>query len=181
MPRTGGFLVATNHASYLDPPAAGIDATRDLNYFARKTLFRYTLSRVLIQPLRVIPVDRDGPSDVGALKRVFRMLKSGEGLLVFPEGTRTRDGGLQEGRAGVGMLACKAGVPVVPGRIFGSFEAWAADQKPQLRAEIDVVYGPPIQPRQYDPGGKGRERFEIASQRIMDVISQIQRPQEEQY
>lgn len=176
VPRKGAVLIATNHASFLDPPAAGIRVGRELDYFARRTLFLNPVSRAIIQPLNVIPVDRDGPSDVKALKTLFRRLRDGSGVVVFPEGTRTRDGRLQPARPGVGMLACKSQAPVVPARIFGSFEAWGPETPPRVGSPIDVRYGPVMMPSEYDPGGNGRDRYQEASERIMAAIAAIETP-----
>ena len=72
----------------------------------------------------VIPVDRDAGSDVAAIRRVLQTLRQDNGIILFPEGTRTLTGQLQRPKAGVGLMACRTGVPVVPARIFGSFEAF---------------------------------------------------------
>src|SRR5690606_8628925 len=107
----------------------GYPLSRPIYYFARKDLLRFKVSNWLLPRLFTIPVDRDGPSDVAALKRVFSVLKEGAGLLVFPEGTRTLDGNLQPGKPGVGMLACKVKVPVVPARVYGTFESFGKHHK----------------------------------------------------
>lgn len=176
-PETGPFLLASNHASYFDPPLAGYRVPRPIYYFARKTLFRNPVFGWLIHELNSIPVDRDASSDVTALKTVFKVLKAGSGLIVFPEGTRTVDGNLQPARAGVGMLACKSQAPVVPCRLFGTYEAYGKGMKlPRIGVSLSVVYGPPLYPVDYDPGGKGKDRYQIAAERIMEAISKLEEP-----
>ena len=124
LPREGAFLIAANHASFLDPPMIGCQIQRQLAYFARKTLWKPGLATWWLDAVGTIPVDRDGGQDVSAIKRVLRALKEGKGLIVFPEGTRSPDGTMKAPKAGVGFICCRAQVPVVPARIFGSFEAY---------------------------------------------------------
>ena len=125
-----------------------------------------------------IPVDRDGGQDVSALKRVLRSLAEGKVMILFPEGTRSPDGRLQEPKAGVGFILCKTQVPVVPARIFGSFEAFGRGTKfPQLGTKVDVVFGPPLAPTVYDVG-TGKERYQVASTRIMDAVAKLELPPE---
>ncbi|MCH2154479.1 MAG: 1-acyl-sn-glycerol-3-phosphate acyltransferase [Opitutales bacterium] len=177
IPREGAFLLAANHASHFDPPAIGCPLPRHICYFARKTLFKGFFAWVLPR-LKTIPVDRDGDSDVSALKRVFKELNNGEALILFPEGTRTEDGNLQPAKRGVGMIACRTQVPVVPVRIYGSFEALSRfDKRPNFGKKITVVYGSPLDSEIYDPGKEaGKERYQIASERIMEAITALENP-----
>lgn len=174
IPREGGFILAANHASYLDPPAFGCAVPREIAYFARKTLFKPGPVDKLLRALNSIPVDRDGDSDIAAFKQVFATLRAGRGILLFPEGTRTLDGHLQPPKKGVGLIACKARVPVVPARIFGSFEAYPKGAPlPQLYPPLSVAFGTPLMPETYDPGKNDLQRYDVASQRIMDAIAQL--------
>ena len=176
IPKDGGFLLAANHASFFDPPAIGCPLPRQICYFARKTLFKGPFAWLLPR-LKTIPVDRDGDSDVSALKRVFKELKNGEGLILFPEGTRTEDGQLQDAQKGVGMIACRSQVPVVPVRIYGSFDALNRfAKKPAWGKQITVVYDKPLLPETFDPGKDDKTRYLTASQRIMERIAKLQNP-----
>ena len=177
VPRTGGFLVAANHASHLDPFVIGSQLTRQVTFFARKTLWTPGLPSWWLDAVGVIPVDRDGGSDVAALRRVLSALKQEKVIIMFPEGTRSRNGLLQPPKPGVGLFACKTQVPVVPARIFGSFEAFGKGGKiPRFGSSISVVYGEPIAPADYDAPGAGKERYQIASERIMARIAALQLP-----
>jgi 1-acyl-sn-glycerol-3-phosphate acyltransferase len=110
---------------------------------------------------------------------VLRALADGKVMILFPEGTRTRDNNLQPPKPGVGFIVCKTQVPVVPARIFGSFEAFGKGAKfPRLGTQITVVFGPPILPSVYDDPSAGKERYQIASERIMAEIAKLQRPAE---
>ncbi|HRI81167.1 MAG TPA: lysophospholipid acyltransferase family protein, partial [Opitutaceae bacterium] len=88
LPRTGAFLIAANHASFLDPPLIGSQVPRQIAYFARKTLWKPGFASWWLDEVGTIPVDRDGGQDVSAIKRVVKTLKGDKGLILFPEGTR---------------------------------------------------------------------------------------------
>lgn len=177
LPRAGGFLLAANHASFLDPPFIGSQVSRQIAYFARKTLWKGGLSSWWLDTVGTIPVDRDGGQDVSAIKRVLKAIKSERGLILFPEGTRTLDGQLQPAKAGVGFIACRTQVPVVPVRIFGSFEAYGKGTKfPRLGTPVSIVFGRPLPPESYDDPAAGKNRAQLASERIMAEIAKLQPP-----
>jgi len=178
LPRTGGFLLAANHASYLDPTLIGCQISRQIAYFARKTLWKGGVSSWWLDSVGVIPVDRDGGQDVGAIKRVLKALKAERGLILFPEGTRTVDGNLQPAKPGVGFMAVKTQVPVVPVRIFGSFEAFGKSRGLHLGTPVTVVFGQPLPPSFYDDPKAGKERSQRASEKIMAEIARLRMPPE---
>mgnify|MGYP006248262225 CR=1 FL=1 len=120
VPQKGGFILACNHLSYIDPPAVGCKIPRNLHYFARDSLFFWPLG-LLISNLNSILVNRK-QLDLGTLRRVLLVLKNGKPVLLFPEGTRSPDGTLQKSQKGLGLLVYKSGVPVLPARLHGSFE-----------------------------------------------------------
>lgn len=177
LPRHGSFLIAANHISFLDPPFIGCQVPRQIAYFARKTLWKPGFASWWLDTVGTIPVDRDGGQDVSAIKRVLKALKEDKGLILFPEGTRSPDGQLKEPKAGVGLIACRAQVPVVPARIYGSFEAFGKGQPLRLGTRVTVVFGPPIAPKDFDDPTAGKERYQLASQRIFAHIAQLRPPQ----
>src|SRR5207245_2948839 len=99
IPNEGGVILAMNHESYLDPPMAGIACDRPIFYLARKTLLKWPLLGPIFPKLNVVPVDQDR-ADMSALKTIIRLVKAGHGTVVFPEGSRTRDGSLQPAQPG---------------------------------------------------------------------------------
>ncbi len=176
LPASGGFLLAANHASFLDPPLIGCQVSRQIAYFARKTLWKGRASSWWLDTVGTIPVDRDGGQDVSAIKRVLRAIRDERGLILFPEGTRTSDGQLQSAKPGVGFIAVKTQVPVVPVRIFGSYEAFGKGGALRLGTPVTVVFGRPIPPAVYDEPKAGKERAQIASERIMAAIARLAPP-----
>jgi 1-acyl-sn-glycerol-3-phosphate acyltransferase len=176
IPRQGGFIVAANHASLLDPPIVGAVVPRQMSAFARKTLWKGGIASWWLDAVGVIPVDRDSGSDVGAIRRVLQTLKQGRGIILFPEGTRTPTGRLQRAKAGVGLMACRTGVPVVPARVFGAFEACGRNGPLRLGTPVLVVFGRPLRPADYDDRSEGKERYQHASERIMSAIAALEPP-----
>ena len=174
----GPALLAMNHQSFLDPPFAGISCKREVFYLARKTLFDIPVAGPIIRRLNVIGVDRDG-SDVAALKAVIRVLRSGGCTIVFPEGTRTRDGNLQPARAGAGFIIAKTLAPVVPMRIFGAYEAFPRDAKFPRCSPVTVVVGKLMRFTAADVAGDPRIVFQRLSEQVMEKIAALKNPREE--
>lgn len=118
VPPEGGVLLASNHLSLADPPVVGVASPRELHYMAKRELFDIPIFRRLITTLNAFPISRGYGRE--ALERALDVLRRGKALLVFPEGTRSRDGRLGPPKPGVGMLAVRAGVPVVPVALSGT-------------------------------------------------------------
>ena len=125
VPNEGPMLVASNHASFVDPPLVGSVLPIRLRYLAKESLFRVPLLGFLIRTQGALPVAREDSQRAGAvMKLLLALLKEGECVLLFPEGSRTEDGRLKPLEAGVAYLSVKTGVPVLPVYVKGSFEAW---------------------------------------------------------
>jgi len=176
IPAHGAFLLAGNHASHLDPPAIGSNVPRQISFFARKTLWKGGVLSWWMNQAGCIPVDRDGASDVSAIKRVLKTLQNGKALILFPEGTRSRDGSFQKPKSGVGMIACRARVPVVPVRIFDSHKAWGRSGRFTPSTPVSITYGKPLQLVDIEDKSAGKARYQIASERIMAAIAALERP-----
>ncbi len=142
-PTTGSALYICNHQSYLDPAIMCLSLKRPMNFMAREGLFRVPIFGEWIASVKAFPVKR-GSADVGALKEALRRLRAGGQLVVFPEGTRTRDGSIGHFAPGVSMLAKRAAEWTVPVVIDGAFEAWPRTQPLfSILSTIVVVYGKP--------------------------------------
>ena len=167
--------MAVNHASYFDPPLAGVASDRALFYLARRTLMVSPFFRWLLPRLNVIPVDRDG-NDRSALKILIHKIRDGEGVVLFPEGTRSPNGQLQSGRAGIGLIVAKTHAPVIPVRIFGSHEAFPRGAKEIRPSKISVVIGKPLDLSALAKQGSGREIYQKISDVIMEEIAKLKLP-----
>jgi 1-acyl-sn-glycerol-3-phosphate acyltransferase len=143
VPETGAVILASNHASFLDPPLVGAGLNRGINYLARESLFRFPGIGALLRSWSAVPVDRDGGGAAG-LKAILDRLLAGGGIILFPEGTRTRDGRLQAARSGIGLVVVKSTAPVVPVRVYGTYEAYGRHRKFPRPHRIAVKYGRPM-------------------------------------
>ncbi len=172
----GGCVFASNHLSFLDPPLVGCCIHREMFFLARKTLQDNPLLAKIFPYCNVILIDRDGGSDVGAFKKMFRILKEGHAVLVFPEGTRSKDGKPGKPQGGAGLIACKAKVPVVPVRIFGSNQVLPRGSCIPRRASLKVCFGAPVVASEFDPGKDHPDRFREASRFLMSRILALEPP-----
>lgn len=150
VPRTGPIVLATTHESFLDPLLVGAFCPRHTWYMARRTLFYRgdRRSRFLTWfggLWGIIEVDREG-TGLGALRAAEAKLLEGEMVLIFPEGTRSRDGEVQDFRPGVGLLVRRTGARVVPVSIDGSRRVWPRGRNaPRLGGgPVRIIYGAPL-------------------------------------
>jgi len=148
VPKQGGFLLTSNHQSFMDPVLCGIQLKRVLCFLARDTLFKSRLFGGLIRSVNSIPVRR-GEADTAAMKAIIDKLNQGRGVCMFPEGTRTEDGRISELKPGFGLLCRRGHAAILPTVVDGAFECWPRDKKlPKFGAEISICYGPVITAQQ---------------------------------
>lgn len=145
VPRRGAFIVASNHVSYLDPPVIGVSCPRQLSFMARSSLFQHFWLGAFLRSVHVIPLRR-GEGDLGAVREAVARLRRGEGVAIFPEGTRQLSGTLGSAKRGVGLLAEAAQAPVIPAVVSGTYEALPPTSARLRfhRAKIRVAFGPVI-------------------------------------
>jgi 1-acyl-sn-glycerol-3-phosphate acyltransferase len=172
MIQSGPAILTMNHQSYLDPPLAGITCDRAIYFLARRTLLDAPLLGWLLPKLNVIPVNQDGV-DRSAIKAMIRVLKAGNAVLVFPEGSRTLDGNLQPAEPGLGFVIAKTLAPVVPMRIFGAHEALPRGGGGLHFVPITIVIGEPIFLSADDLGPPGKNLYQRLGQRVMDAIAAL--------
>ncbi len=172
LPEEGSLILAVNHQSYFDPPLAGICSRRGVHYLARKSLLEWPVLGPLFPAMNVIPVERGG-NDMTALKIIIRKLREGEGVVLFPEGTRSPDGHLQKAQPGIGLVIAKTLAPVVPMRIFGSHEAFPKGSKRIHLRPITVVIGNPIHFTSEDVNPPTRETYQRLGDRVMHAIGEL--------
>ncbi|MEM6884751.1 MAG: lysophospholipid acyltransferase family protein [Verrucomicrobiota bacterium] len=173
IPETGGALFVSNHCSFFDPPAMACATPRILDFLARKTLFDNPLFGAAIRNLNAIPVDQENP-DMAGLKTIISRLRKGRVVVLYPEGSRTSNGELQPGQPGIGLVIEKAGVPIIPSRFFGMYEAWPRDDTPHPFTPVSLVVGEPF--RAHSDKTDKRERYKELSDQVMEAIAEIQPP-----
>ena len=182
VPLTGGLVLAANHASFLDPHAIAVSCPRKVYSLARKSLFSHPVGAAFMRGWNTMPVDLSGKPDIGGVKALLDVLGRGEVVVLYPEGTRTWDGNFQPAKPGVGLLVAKANVPVVPVRIFGSYELWPRTRKWFRCGQLDLAFGVPVR---YDrmvaeakaQGGRAaKEVYQKIADDVMERIKEIPRP-----
>lgn len=140
IPKSGGFILASNHISYFDPPLVGCWVPRAIYFFAKKELFEHKLFGAILRRVNALPVRR-GTIDRQALEMAIEIVKRGHGLAFFPEGTRSKTGDLMAPKLGVGVIARQAECPIVP--VYHS----GTDRLSKCltgRLRLRVTYGKPL-------------------------------------
>ncbi len=173
VPRTGGCILTPNHASFLDPPIVGCGLPhRVVHFMARDSLFKAPVLGWWYRKIGTISIDRT-KGDLAALRSAISGLRSGKVVCLFPEGTRTLDGELQEPKGGVGFLIAKANVPVVPVYLDGTFACWPKGSKWIKPLKVRVFYGPAIQPQEFGLEDKGKPDYDRIVALVMERIAAL--------
>ncbi|MFH1678346.1 MAG: lysophospholipid acyltransferase family protein [Candidatus Omnitrophota bacterium] len=168
IPRIGGFILASNHASYLDPIVLAVACPRRLSFMARDNLFSIPFFGALLRKIGVFPLRRDY-ADISSIKEAIRRLKQAGGLLVFPEGTRASESLEQKAKPGVSFIAAKSRVPLVPAFVQGSNRALRRNARFIRPAKIKVYFGSPVYPGE----GGIKDNYEDFATRVMQKIKQL--------
>ncbi|MDL4840786.1 lysophospholipid acyltransferase family protein [Aquibacillus rhizosphaerae] len=134
VPKEGPVIICSNHISNFDPPVVGITCPRDIYFMAKEELFKNKILGGLLPKIHAFPIKR-GMKDRNALRRGLEILKEGETLGLFPEGTRSKTGEIGQGLAGAGFFAVRSDAIIVPCAIIGPYQK----MKP-----LKVIYGPPV-------------------------------------
>ncbi|HEU5369868.1 MAG TPA: lysophospholipid acyltransferase family protein [Ktedonobacterales bacterium] len=142
VPRTGPVILVSNHLNWTDIPMIGLRVMRRTHFMAKSELFQKAPLKWLVIGLGAFPVRR-GEADRQAIKQAEEVLKAGQVLVIFPEGTRSRSRKMKAGLAGVALIALRSGAPVVPVGIYGSekFKPWHIWP---FRTSITLTYGEPF-------------------------------------
>jgi pantoate ligase / CMP/dCMP kinase len=178
IPRSGPVILAANHASNADPVVLGAVLTlnlgRRMHWLAKKEIFDWPIIGWMARNGGIHPVDRS-TADIEAFRTARRILDEGQVLFVFPEGTRSPDGGLQRARDGLAMLALRTGAPIVPIAIAGSDKVWPKGQKlPRPGGRITVTVGRPFNLADEVPAAAGgREGKAAATTALMRRIAEL--------
>lgn len=146
IPRRGGLLIVANHQSHLDPPLIGVAIRhRNMAAIAREGLYRNPLFGSLLRGLGTIPI-KESEGDAGAIRAAIAQLKAGRVVVIFPEGSRSADGAMDEFKRGTWVLLARSGADVLPAAVEGCFDAWPRQRRfPHLFGErVAAAFGRPI-------------------------------------
>ena len=144
LPESGGLIIASNHVSYLDPAVLVASLNRKIYFITKKEVFKNTFVSFILKNLNAFSVNRENV-DILSFKKAINILREEKVLGIFPEGTRSLNGELQELKLGVVKIAMKTGVPILPVGIIGTYEIYPQGKKfPTLfKYKIIVHYGIP--------------------------------------
>lgn len=147
VPRQGALILASNHLNNADPPVLTIIFPRRLAFMAKHEALRWPIVGLLMRLAGAFPVRRF-EADIGALRQASRVLHEGEVLAMFPEGTRSKEGGLGSAYPGTAFVALRTGTPILPIGITGTetinFPKVLFDAVRLRRARVRVVIGDPF-------------------------------------
>ncbi|TME21892.1 MAG: 1-acyl-sn-glycerol-3-phosphate acyltransferase [Chloroflexi bacterium] len=176
VPRRGPLVVCANHFATLDPPMVPAYLPRaDTWNMAKSEYFRKPLMRWIFTRYHAFPVVRHS-ADRAALRRAFDLLKAGEVLIIYPEGTRIESGELATPEPGAGFIAQKAGCPVLPVALTGTRECLPKGSRWPRRVPVTLRFGKPFLLPQRRPNGE-RISHEEASDAIMLAIAELLPPE----
>ena len=140
----GPAIIASNHVSYYDPPIIAVSSLEEIHFLAKQSLFQGSIFGWIIKKLNALPLS-GGPADAASFKKIIKVLKRGEKVILFPEGERSFDGKLGKIMPGTGLFIYLSKCSIIPAYIHGAHEAWKRSAKrPKLFGKIRIVFGSPI-------------------------------------
>lgn len=176
VPRSGAYIVVSNHNSNLDPPfigaAIGRHTGRPIHFMAKEEIRHWPLVGWLARGSGVFFVRR-GEGDRAAQRIAMEHLAAGRPIGIFPEGTRTRDGVLREPKAGVALLAMRSGAPLLPVGITGSGKIFPGRSRWPHRTRVEIRVGKPFSLSHQPDGRLDREALVEGTDRIMREIAAL--------
>lgn len=154
VPTSGAVIIASTHASHADSMALGSALLRPVFFLGDRRLTEWPLIGRWLPRLGMVAVRR-GDRDDDALDQLRRLLADGHAVVVYPEGSRSRDGRVYRPRSGVARLAAATGVPVVPAAVVGTHAVWPTGAGPRLRGgRVRIRFGPAIAPPASTPAAR---------------------------
>ena len=171
VPREGGFIMASNHISYYDPPLIGGWQPRQMYFFTKQELFRNRLFGAVLRACNSLPVKR-GTIDRQAIKLATDTIRQGHGLVFFPEGTRSRTDQFLPAKPGLGVVARTAECLIVPVYLHGSNRLKDCLRR---RTRLTIIYGEPFSTdwvRSFPPVKSG---YQALAEAVMERIANLRR------
>lgn len=167
IPKDGSNIFASNHRGYHDPVLISIPTRVPFSFMAKEELFQGNKAfKWLIETFGAFPVSR-GKGDTGAMQTAIERLNQGSNLVIFPEGTRSKDGKVGKGKTGVALIGAAAGVPVIPVGIV--FEG----EKLSFRKRLIVAFGKPITPPEIDMTNLSTRDLKDFKSEVMQAITEL--------
>jgi len=163
-------ILASNHRSYLDPCLIGYSLPYRISYIARDSLYESKILGFLLRQLWAYPIRRDY-ADFRAIRETFRRLKNGHTILIFPEGTRVEREFSKEPEPGIGLIAAKSKVPVIPVYIEGTQKALPPKAKVLKYSPIKIVFGRPV-------GYSSTDSASVITHKIIEAIYALARQED---
>ena len=167
-----GVILAPNHASFLDPPILGISLGRRVTFLAKEYLFKNFFVGAVLRGIGAYPIKSE-KDDFRSIRDLIRLLKDGKCVVVFPEGTRSRDGQMKEPEGGIGFLAAKSHAYVVPVYIRGSYDAYPKGAKMFKVRPVQAYFGEPFIPADDQNLMRSQDPYGAVSREIMVRIRRI--------
>ena len=164
IPETGGVVLCPNHISNYDHLAVATHMKRQVHFMAKAELYKNFIVRKVLLAVGTIPVDR-GKVSLETLKESLRVLKNGEILGIFPEGTRVKNGERRKPMEGFVVFALKTKSPILPVHIEGEYK---------FRGKINIKFGKPIELNEYYGKKVKPEEMSKISEKIMDIVYDLQ-------
>ncbi|SFL84710.1 1-acyl-sn-glycerol-3-phosphate acyltransferase [Gracilibacillus orientalis] len=160
IPTEGPVIICSNHISNYDPPIVGITCPRPIQFMAKEELFKNKIFAFILNNVNAFPIKR-GMKDRNALRKGLEVLKEGNVLGLFPEGTRSKNGEIKKGLAGAGFFALKSKATVIPCAIVGSYKS---------KEPLMVIYGKPVD---LEPLRDNKSSAQEVTDTIMNEIKKI--------
>ena len=179
VPAEGGVILASNHVSYLDPVYVVSALERMVVGLARESAFNVPLGGRILRSWRVIPVDQSGTGR--GLKTFLSRLRSGDAVVMYPEGTRSPTGQIRAPQPGIGLIIIKSNAPVVPIKLFGAYEAYARHHWLPRPYQVQIKFGEPLdfadlraKAKQTKDKERLKEIYKQAATDLLHAIAQIE-------
>jgi 1-acyl-sn-glycerol-3-phosphate acyltransferase len=172
IPKSGGFIVASNHVSHFDPAVVGAAVPQTVHFLAREDLYTARFWGHIIKRVATIPVKREY-KDFKAMKMALKVLKKGDPVGIFPEGTRSTDHQLGEAQLGIGMLAAHSGARVVPMLVKGTERILPKHARMVRFERVEIRIGKPFTFAEYAYHTNKKESYRFFSNSVMERIARL--------